>query len=142
MTDDSSVEVNLGISRASCIGRYTYALSHAYCVPEQGQCGDMAPPFLGRRRGWCVPYSGPLLANKRTKNKGQREQEADRGQFLFRNVAAVWFVAKPCVRDSGPGPVNLVCLPNGGHTHLLLLSSGRELRHLAYCTAEPPRPPQ
>lgn len=78
----------------------------------------MAPLFLGRRRGWCVPCSGPLLANKRTKNKGQREQEADRGQFLFRNVAAVWFAAKPCVRDSGPGPVNLVCLPNVGHTHL------------------------
>lgn len=29
-----------------------------------------------------------------------------------------------------------------GHTDLLLLSRARELRHVVYCTAEPPRPPQ
>lgn len=42
---------------------------------------------------------------------------------------------RPVFAIGGPGPVT-------GHTDLLLLSCARELRHVVYCTAEPPRPPQ
>lgn len=124
---DSSIELALRLRDPGKLYVRAEPLSRMH--RERGQCGDRAPPFLGRRRGWCVPHSSPLLEDKRTKNKGQREQEADRRRFLFRNVAAVWFTAKACVRDRALAR-SLFCAPEWPRCHTDLLSCWPGIRDM------------
>lgn len=89
-----------------------------------------ASAVIGLRRFWAgegagaLPYSSPLLEGKRTKNKGQREQEASRTAALVSRCRGRLVYSQGLCSRSGPGPVtalscSVLCSPRSGHAPTL-----------------------
>lgn len=89
-----------------------------------------ASAVIGLRRFWAgegagaLPYSSPLLEGKRTKNKGQREQEASRTAALVSRCRGRLVYSQGLCSRSGPGPAtalfcSVLCSPQSGHAPTL-----------------------
>lgn len=117
---DSSIELALRLWDPGKLYVRAEPLSRMH--RERGQCGDRAPPFLGRRRGWCVPHSSPLL--RKTREQRTRVKENKRqtdGDSCFEMSRPFGLQPRP-VFAIGPWPGHCSAPPEWPRCHTDLLS--------------------
>lgn len=151
---DSPAFLVLGATPMGPRRRGTYALSRMR--RDGGQCGDGTPPFLGRRRGWCVALFKSSPGRQEDKEQGSKRTRGKQDGGSCFEVSRPFGLQPRPVFAIGPWPGHCSVLlgpvlPSEwprSHAATPLISylsgrePGRELRHVVSCTAEPPRPPQ